>query len=66
MKNSKKIKKLTEAQNTKLLKQLEMQNEQNKYLIEALVENQGHNYFMMKTILDTNKLLKNNPASGIS
>ena len=57
MKKSNKIKKLVEAQNKKIFRQLEMQNEQNKYLIEALVENQGHNYFMMKTICDTNKLL---------
>lgn len=59
MKKYKKLKKLIENQNKELVKNLEMQNEQNKYLIEALVENQGHNYFMMKTIFDTDKLLKN-------
>lgn len=58
MKNPKKIKNLIEEQNKELFQHLEMQNEQNRYLIEALVENQSHNYFMMKTIFDTNKLLK--------
>ena len=58
MKKSKKIGKIIEKQNKELLKHLEMQNEQNKYLIEALVENQGHNYFMIKTVFDTDKLLK--------
>ncbi len=58
MKKSNKIKKLVEDQNKKIFRQLEMQDEQNKYLLEALVANQSHNYFMMKTIYDTNKLLK--------
>ncbi|MDD3419173.1 MAG: hypothetical protein PHE78_01080 [Candidatus Gastranaerophilales bacterium] len=60
MKKYKKLKKLFEEQNKKLLTHLEMQTDQNTYFIEALVENQGYNYFMMKTIVDTGKLFKNN------
>jgi hypothetical protein len=36
----------------------ELQNEQNRCLIESLVENQSYNYLMIKTVIDTNKLLK--------
>ena len=59
MKKAKKLKKLIEKQNKILFTHLDMQHDQNKYLVEAIMENQSYNYFMMKTIVNTNKLLKN-------